>query len=436
MGLTAALVPPPAVTMDTVGPEGTAIAEAMQRHLTQSSPGAAPGGARPVILVVEPGPEGLTGLAERIAAAARTRGQRVWVVVTQPAQVSEVDDIVDGNASIDALILVDNSHPATAGAALAAWTWLRHDAPSMALGSLRDSSGRVCRVATVTAQVPAEPPGVLTSAPAASFGRVDEVWLRGLAHARSLGDEVSVAMLGDSDVAHVVGALEGVVVERIDPTAAQLIDEVPDWSAGELNRLLESAAGLAEATAPDEASLASAALAVGNADAALAHENARTGLSGVFGRRKRVAALAQAREQAWEQWCATVTAQGELLAERRYAQQLVSALPELISECELRWQHAAAQRAAEALDGWLASTTAAVARLQPPLPSISATVPRTWGDARPEVRRHLLVPAKAAAALADEYDAVAVHSADGLPQPLALAWLLGLSAASFAPVDA
>ena len=58
----------------------------------------------------------------------------------------------------------------------------------------------------------------------------------------------------------------------------------------------------------------------------------------------------------------------------------------------------------------------------------------TTGDARPEVRRHLLVPAGAASVLtADSARSVSLYSAQGLDRPIALAWLLGLSASSFTP---
>lgn len=437
MGPTPELVPPPTVTVDTNGPVGAAIAGAMNRHLDPASPGAAPGGARPAIVIVEPGPDGVTGLAERLAAATRIRGQRVWVIVTGPEQVVAVDDIVEGAVGVDALVLVDSSHPASAGAALAAWTWLRHDAPSMALGGLRDSSGRVCRVATVIAQAPAEPPASPGPAPAASFSRAEQRWLGGLTQARTLGLETAGTMLNDSDLAAVVGGLESAVAEKTQAVAAQLVDEVHDWGPGELRWLLESAEQLSQGFATDDGALTSAAVAMGKADAALAHETARTGLSGIFGRRKRIADLTQSRDRAWEKWCVAVTQHGEELAQHSFAAQLATALPEVVNNSEIHWQQSVEQRTSEALARWLATTAAAAQRLQPPQPTGTSTVPRTWGSASPQVRRHLLVPTAAAVTGPDELDdAVGIHSADGLQQPLAVAWLLGLSAASFESAQA
>ena len=392
-----------------------------------------------MLIFVEPGPDGLTGLAERITAATKTRGQRVWVVLTQPEQVAAADGIVESTASVDAVMVVEDSHPATAGAALAAWTWLRHDAPSMALGSLRDSSGRVCRVATVTAQAPAGPPSGPDPTPAAAVGRAEQAWLDGLTAARTLGGETSQVMLGHSDTTQVVGALESTVAERIAVTTTEVLAEVRDWAPGELRWLLESAEQLVHELPRDEAKLTSAAVALGQAESALAQEAARTGFSGMFGRRKRVAALTQAHEQAQQQWRAAVLAEAEMCAQRSYAQAAAAALPELIHDSEVRWQDAAARRTQEAVQRWFAATSAAARQLTPPLPTAGSTAARTWGDASPEVRHHLLVPADAAAVLGDErgepdeYDGVSVHSADGLPQPLALAWMLGLSATAFAP---
>lgn len=436
MGLSAQLVPPPAVNVDSDGPVGAAIAEAMHRHLGPTTPGAAPGGSRPLIVMVEPGEDALLPLPDRITAATRSRGQRVWVVVTQTAQVQAVDAIVDRNPGVDALVLVDNSHPATAGAALAAWTWLRHDAPSLALGTLRDSSGRVCRVATVTAQAPAQPPSNEAPAPAASVDKVEQALVAGTAQAQALGNEAAQGLLLEPDVSKVVSELEGAVDAGVKPASAALLDEVRHWGPSDLNQLRDFTEKRVEQMVSDEASLTSAAVAVGKADAALAQETERTGLSSMFGRKKRLAALTQSRDQAWETWCATVTAQGESAAQRRYLEQVAAGLPLLLSSSEEQWRQTADKRAREALGRWLDTTTAAATRLVPPLPSADVTIARTWGDATPEVRRHLLVPTTAAVEPGDTSNGtVNIHGAEGLQHPLAIAWLLGLSASSFAPTD-
>ena len=434
MGLSAQLVPPPAVTVDSDGPVGTAIAEATHRHLGPTTPGAAPGGARPLLVLVEPGEEGPAGLAARLANASQTRGQRIWVVVTDTAQVEAVDNVVDGFNAVDAVVVVDHSHPATAGAALAAWTWLRHDAPSMALGTLRDSTGRTCRVATITAQTPAEPPRAEVSAVPTSLGKAEQILLNGAERASALGSDAVRQMLDGNDVSTVVSGLHTAVAQSVEPAAADLLAQVREWGPGDLRQLLVAVDELGERMQPDESALAAAAVTLSKADAAVAQETTRTGFSAMFGRRKRLAVLAAQREEAWRQWCASVATQGDVIAQRRFSQQVAHELPALIGTSDERWQQTSAERAASALARWLDTTVTAAGQLCPPTPTSQLPVSRTWGDARPEVRRHLLVPAGAASVLAADSDrSVSLYSAQGLDRPIALAWLLGLSASSFTP---
>lgn len=433
MGLSAVLVPPPSVSVDTDGPVGSAIADALRLHLGPGAPGAAPGGARPAFVLVEPGTGALERLPDRIVAT-QGRGRRIWVVVTQADQVAVVDSLLASTTGIDALLLVDDSHVSSAGAALAAWTWLRHDAPSLALGMLRDSAGRVCRVATVAAQVPADPPSPQQPPPVANHDQAARTLAVGLARARECGGEAAEALLESApELSQVIGTLADEVAARVRPTSQQLLEDVRDWGPTELAALLDAAESEVVSTRPAEADLAAAALAAGKAEAALAIEAARTGLGGMFGRRKRLAALGAVRDQAWHDWRATVTSQSDLLAQRVFADQVVQGLPGVMARSKREWQSAAAARAADSLRRWLANTSAAAGRLQPPLPLSASPVARSWGDAQPQVRRHLLVPA-AAAHLLDgptEDDGVGIYCAEGLQRPLALAWLLGLSASAF-----
>lgn len=236
-----------------------------------------------------------------------------------------------------------------------------------------------------------------------------------------------------------VSGLAATVNERVAPISADVLSEVLDWSPGDLNQLQASAVALANQAQPDQAALAAAGVSLSKADAAVAQESARTGFGAMFGRRKRLAAVSEAREAAWQGWSTTVAIQGDLMAQRHFAEQLADALPRAINSSEERWRTSMTVRGTEALTRWLATTATAAARLQPPPPVSEQLASRTWGDARPEVRRHLLVPSASAAdlnsAAEDLTGAVSVHSAVGLQRPLAVAWLLGLSASSFEPTS-
>ena len=435
------LMPSPPVVIDTSGPVGQAIAEALPELLGAQHDASAPGGVRPSLVLVEPGDSGLTDLADRLMAAASQRGHRVWVVLCDPTQVVAADTIIDDIEVADALLLIDAAHPARAAAALAGWIWLRHDAPSLALGTLRDSSGHVCRIATLTAATPAQPPAEPSEHPKGSGPSADRarsVWQAGLATASSAGERSAVQVLDENSVplAEAVAALTMNAQEDGEACAEQFLADVRHWHPAELTHLQrvadEDSVATAESTATAQTRAVTAAMAVAEARAAMAQESSRAGFASRFGRRKRLAELQTAADEAQDAWSIAATGQGKAAAIGAFAAVVTAALPTEVAQAEVRSSQDATTRAQTAVEQWLARTAEAAAQLTPTAAPAGVTVARSWGDAQPQVRRHLLVPARVGTAGLDQQTAaVTVHPAEGLPRPLAVAWLLGLSASSF-----
>lgn len=432
MEVSAALMPPPALAIDTTGPVGEAIATHLVELLGSQTEACAPGGVRPAMLMVEPGDAGMVDLRERLSAATAARGQRVWVVLCDAAQVLGADAVIDEIGGVDALLLVDASHPASAAAALAGWTWLRHDAPSLALGTLRDSSGHVCRIATLTATTPAEPPTSASAAPRPTPDRAAHMWQKASEGAQRTGEQVARDLLADEAVS--LADAVPVLTQRSQSAGVELgqgfMAEVSHWPPSELRHLQQQ-----RAQEPDTSTVANAAAAameLAQAHAAMDQEESRVGFASRFGRRKRLAELQAAREAAEAHWRAAAIEFGRATTSEAFTEAVQRALPIAVAEADQRSALETANRARAAVEHWLERTAGAAQRLAPASPPAEVAVARSWGDAQPQIRRHLLVPAAVAVGdVGPSSTQLTVHPAEGLPRPLAVAWLLGLSASSF-----
>lgn len=443
MDVTPVAAPLPAPAVFSVGSGSTAVAEALAgatggRRLVEVSadalavPDAAVAETLPVVLVVS-GEEAsrldeLLSLQE--AAQSARRRVRVSLVILLPCSKmtrEALDEALDGDGRplVDAVMFVSAASPQAAATSIEAWLRLRHDAPSAAFGDLRDSSGRSCRYATVTAMA-------LTAAP------------RPVELPASVGGEQRAQHAVDQSraelAAHVAeagtGRCEALPGDQLDELAAKATEQLLARLDGCVATTLTSAAELldSEPVVVDDVAVTDARLALARDTAALDAETSRTGLTAKIGRRRRLEPLTAAVESSRAALVSAVAVADQAGAMKALRTQGVAAL---VSEAEAA---AASDRAtsasalASAREAWLHGTIEQAAGLELPVRIEVDRIGRAWSGATPAVRRYVALPTDstldteqlpAGAIRAGGAAGVAVLTVEGLDRPLAAALLLG-----------
>jgi hypothetical protein len=396
-----------------------------------------PNRAAPVLVVAPadtPPTELVTGLVEAADAAARTRTRaRIWLALLppiEPAGLAELDTLLDGvgRPLLDSVVLLGPATASACASSLAAWLHLRHDAPSAAFADLRDMDGNACRFASLATVAVASPPtGTRVSSPRATGDQVaGTVRTRVTAMLeRVAGDSPDDAADADACVA---SAQQDILMATADAGAAGLESAV-------------AALALATDTADPTARLHEAQLRRVRAESMLAAETSRSGLAAKFGRKRRLPPLTDELAAAEEDLRQAKVADAQFAAAARLRDALTPELVARASAATVAAEQAAVASEAAAMTAWWDRVLAEATRVQVPVRVRGDAMSRGWGDAAPEVRRYLLVPAhtpidpaQVRAATGDP-DGLAVVAIPGLDRPLAAAILLGLTlpATDFGP---
>ncbi len=373
-----------------------------------------------------------SGQAAADSAGRRIRASLAILLPCAAELREEVDKGLDedGRPLVDAVIFVPTQSDEAAATSIEAWLRLRHDAPSTAFGDLRDSSGRSCRYATVTAVAVAAPPERRAAA-------------AGVGGPRRAEDAVAKCIESlSTEVGEATGGLEPLAAAEVGQFAERAVEQlVADLEPADA-ATLQAAADRLEASAQvgaQDAALTEARLALARDESALDAENARTGLAAKFGRRRRLEPLTAAVSVSREAVAAAVAATDRaeaLSALRRIGVAQLSAAAQAAADSD----RAAAEAAlAAARESWLERTIAQAAGLDVPFTIDAENIGRAWSGATPEVRRYLLLPAESEIAInrlppgaitPGGSGGVAVVPVQGLQRPLAVALLLGFPVAA------
>lgn len=443
----AALVVPPPVDVFVTGPGMAPVAAALAQRLpavrihsaiaepatdepaTDADAAVATPGAAALLLVPAGGPvdAALAPLAPGGAATVGGHRRRVWIAVAAAmpaAELAALDAALDGveTVTVVGVVLLAPGEPAAVARALAAWLWLRHDAPSNAFAELRDTSDGACRYAAIAASAPVAPPQPsrppAPDAPGAGQHAV-------LVLNRALD---AAAQRARATAAHDPPPAPEAASTDATADAEAVAEVTAGINADDAVGLAAAAAAARDtAAAPDDSTtLTAAGLALVQAETAWRVEDQRTGLAARIGRRKRLAVAGDQRAAAAEAW---QQAYAENWASRtRRATALV--LADDLDQRADAARTAAAQRTDAAhrasASAWLTEATAAAARLQPPATVDPAALNRAWGTAVPAVQRYLLSPIDLDAEADDPATGVHRRFAPGVGEPIASAVILGI----------
>jgi len=412
----------PAVEFDVAGPFGERLSTLVAASLppATATPGSYPS---PLVVIAEPASDASLVVA-RCAAAATNRHRRIWLILTELAQVSALDRALDEAAvDVDAAVVVPGEPVNLSAAAVAGWIAVRHDAPSSALRGLRDGAGQACRFALVVAATPTSPPSAAPTG-SATLRQLDV--LGALQAAEQAGEATAARLLetGD-DLAAVLTSLGPHAQSCADSVTADILARWADAGPGDLEAAIEE---LPTDHHAEEQPLTDAALAVSQVRTAVEREAA--GLGSWWGRKRRLTQLQAELAHAEQQWQETYRYVGGQRVRHIVAERLRERLPDLRAAATQREHAHANVLLTEAHGRWLESALATAAGL----PDFQVVqVQRSWGSASPHTRRHLLIPTSTGRIGHDPSTGVTVHRVQGLPVPIAVAVALGLPASSVAP---
>lgn len=434
----AALLVPPAVDVFVTGDGMAGVAASLAERLPQArihNRGAqtgdaartAPGAAGLLLVPADCSVEAaLAPLAAGGAAAAGGHRRRVWLAVDAalPAPtLQQLDGALDevDTVTVAGVVLVAPGEPTAVARAVAAWLWLRHDAPSNAFAELRDTSDGACRYAAIAASAPVAPPQPNRAPAQPSPGAGEHAVMLLTRALDSAAERARAAASQDVPPSP----------EAVTLSASADTDAVTDVAAAikpdDVTGLM-SAAAAARSTADqpdDSATLTAAGLALVQAQTAWRVEDQRTGLTARIGRRKRLAAAAVQRDAAEQEWRQAYANAWASQVRRETAAALATELDQraVAAQSSAEERVDAAHRTAVA--AWLTDATAAAARLAPPATVDARTLTRAWGTAVPAVQRYLLSPIDVSA---DDDADTGVHRrfAPGVGEPIASAVILGI----------
>lgn len=357
----------------------------------------------------------------------RTRA-RIWLALLapiDPSLVASLDQELDeaGRPVLDSVVVLGQSTTAASASSLAAWLHLRHDAPSAAFADLRDMDGNACRFASVAAVAVTSPPTLAASSTA-----------------RATGDRVAVTVR--SAVTDMLAALAGTATEPtpdsdavVASTRTAILSALAEPDDADAASLESAGLALAEATAVADPApqLRAAELRRARADSMLAAENARSGLSAKFGRKKRLIPLTEELAEAEEELRLATVANSQYEAAASLRDGLASELAERAVGAAHAAEIAANESQTAAVAAWFTRVLAEASRVQVPVAVRTEAMSRGWGEAAPAVRRYLLVPEGTPLELptlgvaAGDPEGLVVMATPGLDRPLAAAILVGLS---------
>ncbi|MCB0915612.1 MAG: hypothetical protein KDC23_07900 [Actinobacteria bacterium] len=445
------LVAPPATLLLPLGPPMTRVAQLLGQRLPTVAEGPDDGTAPTrrgplaalVLISAETPFEDVRELLSTLPDRALPRRTRLWIAVDAnwgEPMLAELDAYLDEPTApeVDAVVLLPAAESAAVAAAVEAWVWLRHDAPSGALADLRDDGG-ACRFAAIAAVAPSSPPRDSTAEtrPPAAAGEHARLLLNGELDAwaetsRNQARERAESVVADTGQALTAAALAPMIpaasAEHIAAARNALGSQtLAGLQAAELFCREVAAESAGAADAPE---LQQAGVDLVGADTAVHVEESRTGIAARIGRRKRLAAATAQRSAAAARWVERYAEHVARSARAEFARDLGTSLAEAVRVEAAQQEEKAAAARQEASAAWLREATAAAAAIQPPAELDPAGLSRAWGRAAPLVRHHLLVPAvwlaSAATEPPDGTPAVAVSAAPGLGSPLAAAILMGL----------